>query len=61
MIRHPTVSRRHCEIFEVDGTLFVRDAGSLNGTLVDDATVQEAALKPGHTLTVGPLDFPRGL
>ncbi len=57
MIRHPTVSRRHCEIFEVDGALYVRDTGSLNGTLIDDAPVKEAALKPGHTLTVGPLTF----
>ena len=30
----PLVSRRHCELFEQDGRLFVRDLGSMNGTYV---------------------------
>ncbi len=57
MIAHKTVSRRHCELFERHGMLFVRDTGSRNGTLVDDAPVKESMVKPGHTLTVGPLTF----
>lgn len=57
MIAHKTVSRRHCELFERHGMLYVRDSGSLNGTLVDDAPIKESMLKPGHTVTVGPLTF----
>ncbi|HUY36382.1 MAG TPA: FHA domain-containing protein [Pirellulales bacterium] len=56
-VAHPTVSRHHCVLFEQDGALFVRDNGSLNGTLIDGNKVQEAQLKPGETLTVGPLTF----
>ena len=37
--------------------LFVRDTGSRNGTLVDSAPIKEAMVKPGHTLTIGPLTF----
>ncbi|HVT30765.1 MAG TPA: FHA domain-containing protein, partial [Lacipirellulaceae bacterium] len=56
MIAHKTVSRRHCELFERHGMLFVRDTGSRNGTLVDSAPIKkEAMVKPGHTLTIGPL------
>ncbi|MBI2825553.1 MAG: FHA domain-containing protein [Planctomycetia bacterium] len=57
MIAHKTVSRHHCEVFERQGMLVVRDAGSMNGTLIDDAPIKEAILKPGHTLTIGPLTF----
>ncbi|HVU86121.1 MAG TPA: FHA domain-containing protein [Pirellulales bacterium] len=58
MIAHKTVSRRHCELFERHGMLFVRDTGSRNGTLVDSAPIKkEAMVKPGHTLTIGPLTF----
>ena len=56
-VAHPTVSRHHCVLFEQDGVLFVRDNGSLNGTLVEGNKVEEAQLKPGETLTVGPLTF----
>ena len=57
MIAHKTVSRRHCELFERHGMLFVRDTGSRNGTLVDNAPVKESMVKPGHTVTIGPLTF----
>ena len=33
---HPLVSRQHCEIFEANGQLMVRDLGSLNGTFVNN-------------------------
>jgi len=56
-LKHPTISRKHCEISEVDGKLFVRDCGSANGTLIDGERITEAVLEPGHTLTVGPLTF----
>jgi len=43
-IAHPTVSRLHCELYEIDETLCVRDMGSLNGTFVGDVRITEASL-----------------
>ena len=56
-VAHPMISRQHCEIFEQDGLLMVRDLGSLNGTIVEGQRVSEAPLCPGSQLTVGPLTF----
>ena len=51
------ISRRQCEL-EVSGDrLTVRDLGSSNGTYVNNRRIQEAALKAGETLTVGPVVF----
>jgi pSer/pThr/pTyr-binding forkhead associated (FHA) protein len=51
------VSRIHCEISEIDGTLVVRDLGSRNGTMVNGHHVKEAHLLPGDRLTVGLSSF----
>ena len=56
-ISHPTISRRHCELFEVDGLLMIRDLGSLNGTHIDGRLVRESPLPPDAEFTVGPLTF----
>ena len=56
-VAHPMVSRRHCEIFEVDGLLMIRDLGSLNGTEVAGQRISEAPLLPDDLFTVGPLTF----
>ncbi|MGQ9506190.1 MAG: FHA domain-containing protein [Thermogutta sp.] len=56
-IIHPMISRRHCQLFESDGLVKVRDLGSLNGTYLGGEQVQEAFLPPGAILTVGPLVF----
>lgn len=53
-IRHKLVSRRHCEIFEHKGYLYVRDLNSLNGTFVDsERIVDKKMLKPNQLLTIG--------
>ncbi len=59
MLRHPLVSRQHCEVFESNGMLMVRDLGSLNGTFIGDTRIAEQAMpvKPGDLLTVGPVTF----
>lgn len=57
LVKHSTVSRHHCEIFERDGRLFVRDMSSLNGTYIGHSRVEEIALKLGDKLSVGPLTF----
>lgn len=56
-IIHPMISRRHCQLFESEGLVKVRDLGSLNGTYLGGEQVQEAFLPPGAILTVGPLVF----
>ncbi|HWB12395.1 MAG TPA: FHA domain-containing protein [Pirellulales bacterium] len=56
-VAHATVSRHHCLIYELDGALVVRDNGSLNGTLVEGRRIKEALLRPGQSLTIGPLTF----
>jgi len=56
-IAHPMISRQHCELFEADGLLMVRDLKSLNGTLFDNRPVVDAPLKPSESFTVGPLTF----
>jgi hypothetical protein len=55
-VQHERVSRRHCEFFEQDGVVFLRDLGSTNGTLVDDAPVDPAvplALATGAVIRLG--------
>jgi predicted component of type VI protein secretion system len=57
MLPHPLVSRQHCELYEADGRLMVRDLGSLNGTFVNNERITEAAIPPGELLTVGAVTF----
>ncbi len=57
MLPHPLVSRQHCELFETNGRLMVRDLGSLNGTFVNNERISEAPLPPGELLTVGAVTF----
>jgi pSer/pThr/pTyr-binding forkhead associated (FHA) protein len=54
---HGQVSRVHCEFFERDGVLHVRDLGSTNGTYVGDDRVRESAVPPGETVTIGAVKF----
>jgi hypothetical protein len=56
-VAHPMVRRQHCEVYEANGLLMIRDLGSLNGTKWNDQSVKEAPLPPGGTFTVGPLTF----
>jgi pSer/pThr/pTyr-binding forkhead associated (FHA) protein len=57
VLPHPLVSRNHCELYEADGTLMVRDLGSLNGTFVNNERITESPLAPGELLTVGTVTF----
>lgn len=51
------VSRRHCEIEEMEGVLVVRDLGSKNGTYVNSRRITEALLMPGDELSTGETCF----
>ena len=57
IIRHVSVSSRHCEIVRYDGTVTVRDLGSTNGTFVDGQPVQHANLSHGQRLRLGGVEF----
>jgi predicted component of type VI protein secretion system len=57
MLPHPLVSRQHCELFEADGRLMVRDLGSLNGTFINNERISEAPLPTGELLTIGAVTF----
>jgi pSer/pThr/pTyr-binding forkhead associated (FHA) protein len=48
-----TVSRQHSEIHESGGRYIVRDAGSLNGTYVNQRRIDVSELSQGDELQVG--------
>lgn len=48
-----TVSRRHAEVVRVSGSFEVTDAGSLNGTYVNQVLVERAVLADGDELQIG--------
>ncbi len=53
-IKHPLLSRRHCEIYEEAGQVYIKDLASLNGTFVDDARVETVSpLSSGSQLKLG--------
>ncbi len=52
-IQHPSVSRRHCEIWFEKDRYRVRDLGSTNTTRLNDRVVEVADLADGDHLTVG--------
>jgi len=59
-IQQDSVSRRHCEFFEEDGGVFVRDVGSTNGTLLDGERIASGAacaVASGTRVQVGGLVF----
>jgi len=49
----PCVSRVHCVLERRNGTWFVRDSGSRNGTFINDRRVESAELTPGTVLSIG--------
>ena len=51
------VSRLHCEIDLVDGSLIVRDLGSKHGTILNGTHTKQAQLLPGDRLSVGMVTF----
>lgn len=57
-VRHPAMSRKHCELYEENGTLFLRDHGSLNGTFYKGEYVGDPIpLRPVDEFNIGELNF----
>lgn len=52
-----SVSRQHCEIRIEGSVVKLRDLGSSNGTYHNNTRVQEATLKAGDEVVVGPVVF----
>ena len=38
-VKDSLINREHCEIYEQDGQLVIRDLGSINGTYVNDQRI----------------------
>jgi transcriptional regulator with GAF, ATPase, and Fis domain len=53
----PCVSRLHCVLERRNGTLYVRDKNSRNGTFVNERRIDCGELTPGAELTVGATRF----
>ena len=47
------ISRRHCRILQIGGTVTLEDLGSANGTLVNGEMVQQHPLKEGDKIRLG--------
>ena len=55
---HSLVSRMHCEFFEKEGKLFVKDLESLNGTFVNNNRITgEHVIEPQQLITLGDVTF----
>jgi predicted component of type VI protein secretion system len=53
------VSKQHCAVIVRDGKIYLKDYGSTNGTVVNEAIVQgeERQLNDNDSVKIGPLDF----
>src|SRR6266542_506992 len=52
-LSHPTVSRRHAELFLAEGEVWVLDLESSNGTFLDSRRVERAAVPVGSPIAFG--------
>jgi len=58
VLASPTVSRRHARVRVAGERVFLSDAGSSYGTLVDDAPITgERELAPGASFVIGQVEF----
>ena len=57
-IKHPLLSRRHCEIYEEGGQVYIKDLASLNGTFINKARVETALpISNGSQLKLGSVEM----
>jgi pSer/pThr/pTyr-binding forkhead associated (FHA) protein len=53
VIDNLAVSGHHARVVEENGTYFIEDTGSTNGTFVNEAKIQKQRLQPGDQIRVG--------
>ncbi|MBL99671.1 MAG: hypothetical protein CMM06_08255 [Rhodopirellula sp.] len=57
-IKHPLLSRRHCEVYDENGQVMVKDLASLNGTFVNESRVETSlSLSSGAKLKLGSVEM----
>ena len=59
-IPHGQISRRHCELLDSKGSVFIRDLGSTNGTMVKGTMLPSKTKVPvrsGSVIQLGDLAF----
>ena|SRR5271165_4038120 len=56
-IESPKISRRHCCIATAYDRILIRDLGSRNGVRVNGRLMDEARLRAGDELAIGPILF----
>ncbi len=57
-IKHPLLSRRHCEVYEENGQVIVKDLDSLNGTFVNNTSAETPLeLTSGSQLKLGAVEI----
>ncbi|MCP4607351.1 MAG: FHA domain-containing protein [Planctomycetes bacterium] len=52
-----TVSRKHCQFNQNKETISIRDLGSRSGTFLNGKRIDEAAVKAGDYIRIGPVIF----
>jgi pSer/pThr/pTyr-binding forkhead associated (FHA) protein len=52
-IEHPSVGAAHCAVTVQDSGVVITDQGSIPGTFVDGALVEEATLRSGQVIKLG--------
>ncbi|MEW6736017.1 MAG: NAD(P)-binding domain-containing protein [Acidobacteriota bacterium] len=53
LLNHPTVSRSHAGIREIDGTFWIKNLSSSNGTIVNGALIDTVQVQAGDTIQIG--------
>src|SRR5438309_612001 len=56
-IDHASISTNHCQVTLDNGSVWVRDLGSTNGTFIDSSPIQMARLRSGQTLKLGDVEL----
>jgi pSer/pThr/pTyr-binding forkhead associated (FHA) protein len=56
-IEDPSVSNAHAQIIVEQGRVIIKDLGSMNGTFINGAPVQEAELHAGESLRLGAVEL----
>lgn len=52
VIEHPTISRSHAQIRQIDGRFMIFDLNSTSGTFLNGIKIRQASLNPGDVITL---------